>query len=616
MRRGGRKLIGQMLIERGLITQDQLDQALEAQKQSTQLIGEILVDLGFVQRQPVCEALAEQLRVPFVNVATDAPDAKVVGLLDKETAKRLKSLPFARGDGTIRVAMAEPEDVMAHDDLKMRLQVNIEPMLADPLDLAKAIDRAYKEGGGAAAAAAATPAAPAAPRQRPQQQPGGGAKPADRFGMGDMAALAESIKDSGILGADTADDDDSEQRIETDRIADVADEAPIIRIAKVVIQRAVMERASDIHIEPARNGVRVRYRIDGVLHEVMRLPKYVHAPLLSRFKIMSGMNIAERRVPQDGRIHIRHAGKDYDLRSSIIPTTNGEKAVMRILDKSSIQVGLESLGLLGDMQARVEKLITQPNGMILSTGPTGSGKTTTQYSILNRINSVETNIITIEDPVEYELEGISQVHVNRKAGLTFAIALKYFLRQDPDIILVGEIRDLETSEIAVQAALTGHLVLSTLHTNDAPSTVTRMVDMGVEPFLIASSIIASMSQRLARRICQECKEEYTPRKDLLLGFGFDPDLPENREQKFYKGVGCESCRFTGYRGRVGIYELMEMNTEIAELIVKRASAGQIKEAALAAGMTTLSKDGFAKACSGLTNPDDLVRVVFTAGGMG
>jgi type IV pilus assembly protein PilB len=607
MRRGGRKLIGQMLIERGLITQDQLDQALETQKQSTQMIGEILVDLGFVQRQPVYEALAEQLRVPFVNLATDAPDPKVVGLLDKDTAKRLKALPFARGDGTIRVAMAEPEDVMAHDDLKMRLQVAIEPLLADPADLAKAIEKMSKEGGGGSAAAAA-----AAPRARPQ--PGAAAKPSgDRFGMGDMTALAESIKDSGILGADTSEDEDAEQRIETDKLADVADEAPIIRIAKVVIQKAVVERASDIHIEPARNGVRVRYRIDGVLHEVMRLPKYVHAPLLSRFKIMSGMNIAERRVPQDGRIHIRHAGKDYDLRSSVIPTTNGEKAVMRILDKASIMVGLEHLGLMPGMQARVEKLIIQPNGMILSTGPTGSGKTTTQYSILNRINSVETNIITIEDPVEYELEGISQVHVNRKAGLTFAIALKYFLRQDPDIILVGEIRDLETSEIAVQAALTGHLVLSTLHTNDAPSTVTRMVDMGVEPFLIASSIIASMSQRLARRICQECKEEYQPRKDLLLGFGFDPDDPANREQKFYRGVGCENCRFTGYRGRVGIYELMEMNQEIGELIVKRASAGQIKEAALAAGMITLNKDGFDKALMGLTNPDDLVRVVYTAG---
>lgn len=611
MRRSGRKLIGQLLVEKGFVAQEQLEQALEAQKQSTQLIGEILIDLGYVQRQNFFETLAEQLRVPFIDLTRATVDSRVALLLDKETAQRHKALPVGRGDGTIRVAMAEPEDVMAADDLKMRLQVPVEALLADPVELGRTIDKVYKEGGGGAAAAGAGAAAQAMPMPKPQA--GGAAKPADKFGMGDIAALAETVKDAGILGADTA-DEDAEQRIETDRIADVADEAPIIRIAKVIIQRAVQERASDIHVEPARNGVRVRYRIDGILHEVMRVPKYVHAPLLSRFKIMSGMNIAERRVPQDGRIHIRHAGKDYDLRASIIPTTNGEKAVMRILDKGSISVGLESLGLLPSMMARVEKLIVQPNGMILSTGPTGSGKTTTQYAILNRINSVETNIITIEDPVEYELDGLSQVHVNRKAGLTFAVALKYFLRQDPDIILVGEIRDLETSEIAVQAALTGHLVLSTLHTNDAPSTVTRMVDMGVEPFLIASSIIASMSQRLARRICQECKEEYTPRRDLLMGFGFDPDLSENREQKFYRGVGCDNCRFTGYRGRVGIYELMEMNEEIAELIVKRASAGQIKEAALAAGMTTLSKDGFEKAKMGLTNPDDLVRVVFTAGG--
>ncbi len=617
MRRGGRKLIGQMLIERGLITPEQLDEALAAQKQSTQLIGEILVDLGYVQRQQLYETLAEQMRVPFVNLVAAPPDPRVATLLDQETAKRLKALPYARGDGTIRVAMAEPEDVMALDDLKMRLQVAVEPLLADPQDLERAIERAFKEGGGAAGAGAAGAAVSAAPQPAPQRarpQPAT-ATPADRFGMGDMMALAESVKDSGILGTDTAEDEDAEQRVETDRIADVADEAPIIRIAKVLIQRAVQERASDIHVEPARNGVRIRYRIDGVLHEVMRLPKYVHAPLISRFKIMSGMNIAERRVPQDGRIHVRHAGKDYDLRSSVIPTTIGEKFVMRILDKSSIQVGLEQLGMLPEMQARVEKLIIQPNGMILSTGPTGSGKTTTQYAILNRINSVETNIITIEDPVEYELEGISQVHVNRKAGLTFAVALKYFLRQDPDVILVGEIRDLETSEIAIQAALTGHLVLSTLHTNDAPSTVTRLVDMGVEPFLIASSVIASLSQRLARRICPDCKEEYQPRRDLLLGFGFDPDDPANREQKFYRGRGCENCRYTGYRGRIGIFELMEMNQEIAELIVKRASAGQIKEAALAAGMVTLAQDGFTKAKLGYTNPDDLVRVVFTAGSM-
>jgi len=359
--------------------------------------------------------------------------------------------------------------------------------------------------------------------------------------------------------------------------------------------------------------VRIRYRIDGVLHEVMQVPKYVHAPLISRFKIMSDMNIAERRVPQDGRIHVRHSEKEFDLRSSVIPTTLGEKFVMRILDKSSVQIGLESLGFDPSMLAELEKLIHQPNGMILSTGPTGSGKTTTQYSILNRINSVEINIITIEEPVEYQLDGIAQVDVNRKAGLTFAVALKYFLRQDPDVILVGEIRDLETSEIAIQAALTGHLVLSTLHTNDAPSTITRLVDMGVEPFLISSSVIASMSQRLARKICENCREPYDPPRDMLMGFGFDPDAPENRDMVFYHGRGCENCRQTGYRGRIGVYELMTMNQEIAELIVKRASAGQIKEAALAAGMVTLQKDGFRKVLKGVTTVEELTRIVFTAG---
>jgi len=430
----------------------------------------------------------------------------------------------------------------------------------------------------------------------------------------DVKGLTDQIAGSDALGAQadlTETEDD--RRVQTDRIADITDEAPVIRLTKIIISRAIDERASDIHVEPYQDRVRVRYRIDGVLHEIMPLPKFVHAPLVSRLKIMSGMNIAERRVPQDGRIHVRHNNNDYDLRSSVIPTTLGEKFVMRILDKQAITIGMENLGLSQQMMTIVERLIRQPNGMLLSTGPTGSGKTTTQYCILNRINTVDVNIITIEDPVEYELDGLGQVHVNRKAGLTFAIALKYFLRQDPDIILVGEIRDLETSEIAIQAALTGHLVLSTLHTNDAPSTVTRLVDMGVEPFLIASSIIGSMSQRLARRICEQCKEEYHPPRDLLLTFGFDPDDPSNDGMKFYHGLGCSNCRETGYRGRTAIFEIMEMNREIGELIVKRASAGQIKEAALAAGMITLGMDGFDKVRNGITTVEELARVVFTAG---
>ncbi len=427
-----------------------------------------------------------------------------------------------------------------------------------------------------------------------------------------MDSLTESVRDSGILGAQ-ADEGQHDERIDTDRITDIADEAPIIKITKVLIQRAIQERASDIHVEPYQDRVRIRYRIDGMLHDIMPLPKYVHAPLVSRLKIMSNMNIAERRVPQDGRIHVRHAQRDYDLRVSVIPTTLGEKCVMRILDKQSIQIGLDELGFSDHMLTRVHHLIQQPNGMLLSTGPTGSGKTTTQYNILTNLNSVEVNIITIEDPVEYQLDGLSQVHVNRKAGLTFAIALKYFLRQDPDIILVGEIRDLETSEIAIQAALTGHLVLSTLHTNDAPSTVTRLVDMGVEPFLISSSVIASISQRLARKICPHCKQPYEPRRDMLLGLGIDPDAPEIKEMTFYRGTGCDYCRGTGYRGRIGIFELMEMTEEIAELIVRRASAGQIREAAVASGMITLREDGIDKIMNGITTIEEVTRVVSTAG---
>jgi type IV pilus assembly protein PilB len=592
MRRSrGRKLIGQMLIEKGHITDEQLEQALTAQEQSTQRIGEILMDLGFIEEEPLFETLAEQMKVGYVNLETAKVDPNVANLISQDVAKRYTAIPVDRGEeGTIRVAMAEPTDVIAMDDLKMRLQVAVEPMLAPADTIESTIDKVYS-------------AAPAGGGG------GGGGGGASDFGMGDMQQLAQSVRDSGMLAAE--DEAAEDERIDTDRIADVADEAPIIRIAKVVIQRAIQERASDIHVEPEAQGVRIRYRIDGVLHEILTLPKYVHAPLISRLKIMGNMNIAERRVPQDGRIHIRHAGDDFDLRVSTIPTTLGEKCVMRILDKRGIMMGLENLGFTHDMMATMEHLVAQPNGMILSTGPTGSGKTTTQYSILNKINDIETNIITIEDPVEYQIDGISQVHVNRKAGLTFAIALKYFLRQDPDIILVGEIRDLETSEIAIQAALTGHLVLSTLHTNDAPSTVTRMIDMGVEPFLIASSIIASVSQRLARKLCEDCKEPYKPSRDQLLGLGFDPDAPENEDVTFYTGQGCSSCRNTGYKGRIGIFEMMTMNTEIRELVVKRASADQVKEAALANGMVTLSMDALDKAVQGMTDIDEILRVVST-----
>jgi len=403
------------------------------------------------------------------------------------------------------------------------------------------------------------------------------------------------------------DDDEAAERM--------AEEAPIIRVANAVIQQAIKERASDIHMEPERRGIRVRYRVDGVLHEAMTLPKYIQAPLLSRFKILADMNIAERRVPQDGRIALRYDGKDYDLRVSCLPSVFGEKIVSRILDKSSIMIGLQKLGFTAETQAQLEELISQPNGMVLSTGPTGHGKTTTQYSVLNKLNSIEKNIMTIEDPVEYQLSGVTQVQVNPKAGLTFGGALRSFLRQDPDIIMVGEMRDLETAEIAIEASLTGHLVLSTLHTNDAPSAVIRMIDMGVEPYLISATVIGVLAQRLGRKICPDCKEAYEEDAAVLRKFGFRPEDPKQKVT-LYRGRGCETCRHTGYKGRLGVFSLMRINDEIAELIVRRAPLNDVRDAARANGMLELREDGLRKVLEGITTPDEVMRVVFTAGQYG
>jgi type IV pilus assembly protein PilB len=412
--------------------------------------------------------------------------------------------------------------------------------------------------------------------------------------IGAMAEAARAGKDGEVAGG-----------------VEGADEAPIIRIVNTVLMYAIKDGASDIHIEPQQKGVRIRYRIDGVLHEQMKVPQYVLNPLVSRIKIMADMNIAERRVPQDGRIHIKMHEKDYDMRVSSLPTAYGEKIVMRILDKSSVMIGLDKLGLYPETQEQLLDLCLQPNGMFLICGPTGSGKTTTLYSALNVTNSVEKNVMTVEDPVEYQLPGLSQVHVNRKAGLTFANALRAFLRQDPDVIMVGETRDLETAEIAVQASLTGHLVLTTIHTNDAPSVATRLADMGVEPFLISASMIGALAQRLARRICDNCKEEYTPQRELLLRMGFDPK--RNPDVQFYKGRGCDTCRQTGFKGRIGLYELMRINEELAEMIVRRAPVSELKEAARANGMHTLQEDGLRKAKDGMTTIEEIMRVVFTGG---
>ena len=574
--RGPKKPLGQILFEKGLIKQEQLDEALKVQKNTTEQIGRILVELGSVTEKDVLRAHAEQLGIPFLELDRTSVDEDVAKAIPQSVVQRYNAVPIRRSGNRLTVAMADPTNVFALDDIRLITGYEIDPMLAAPDDI-NALLRGSDNG--------AT-----------QEQLSTALQALD----GGAGILAEDLDLSGG-GVDE----------DVDRSAALEDEAPIIRVVNVIIQQAIKDRASDIHVEPDRRGVRIRYRIDGVLHEVMQVPKYVHAPLISRIKIMGDMNIAERRLPQDSRIHIRHEGKDYDLRVSSLPTVFGEKCVMRILDQTSILIGLNKLGMLPETQAELESIIVQPNGMILSTGPTGSGKTTTQYSMLNKINSVEKNITTIEDPVEYQLRGLNQVHVNRKAGLTFANAMRFFVRQDPDIIMVGEVRDLETAETAIQASLTGHLVLSTLHTNDAPSAVTRLVDMGVEPFLIAASVIGVLAQRLSRRICGNCREPYKPPAEALRRIGFKMDDIES--VVFYRGRGCEHCRHSGYYGRLGIFELLLMTEEIQDLIVKRAPLSEVRNAALANGMRTLKMDGFQKVLEGITTVEEVMRVVFTAG---
>lgn len=579
-----KKDIGELLVEARVITPEQLDQAREAQKTAPGDIARLVIDLGFANDKQVMQARARLLNMHFADLSTLKIDPSAVNVVPEHIVRRHKVMPIAKSGNKLTVAMFDTNNIVALDDLRSVTKLQVIPALATEAAVADAIGRHYKGGDGGATEG--------------------------------LPATSGSMLGSGLSGVQDAIDayksrEDTDDE-DPDAIAKVAEEAPIIRVANTVIQQAIQVEASDIHIEPDRRHVRVRYRVDGVMHEEMTIPKYIQAPLISRFKIMAEMNIAERRIPQDGRIPVRKDGKDYDLRVSCLPTIYGEKIVCRVLDKSSILIGLAKLGFNPESLARLEELIVQPNGMVLSTGPTGSGKTTTQYSVLHKINSVEKNIITIEDPVEYQLNGISQVQVNVKAGLAFANALRSFLRQDPDIIMVGEMRDLETAEIAVEASLTGHLVLSTLHTNNAPSAVIRMIDMGVEPYLISATVIAVLAQRLARKVCGQCKETYQVRAQELRVLGYQA---QDRDEMvtLSRGRGCEFCRHTGYKGRTGIFELMVTNDEIAELIVRRAPLADIREASKANGMKELREDGLDKVLAGITTPEEVKKVVFTAG---
>ncbi len=558
--------LSDILYEKGLITPEQLDRILKIQKDNGgKELQKIIIDLGMLKKDEMMLALADKIGEKYVNLNDITIDPTIVVLIPEEMARRHQLIAIDKNEKRITVAMANPLDVFAHDELKIRLGYDIESVLSYGEDINKALDEV--------------------------------------FGVTDewdqVIGKIENMQVTVLK---------EEEKESTDISAIIeSEEAPVISLVNLAILRAVKERASDIHVEPFGEDIlKVRYRIDGILHDVMSLPRKLQLPVISRIKIMSDLDIAEKRLPQDGRIQVGVAGRKINIRVSILPAVTGESAVLRILDPSSILLELDSLGFSPDILPNYLSLIKKPNGIILVTGPTGSGKSTTLYTTLNLLNSTEKKIMTIEDPVEYRLKGISQVQAKPKIGLTFAAGLRSFLRQDPDIMLVGEIRDRETAEIAVQAALTGHIVLSTLHTNDAPSSVIRLIDMGIEPFLISSSVVGIIAQRLVRRICPKCKKEIkiTPEIGKIL----DEYHINSNEITLYKGEGCPYCKETGYKGRIAIFELMVMTENIKDLIGKNITTGKLRETAIKEGMCQLREDGIKKVCEGLTTIDEILRV--------
>lgn len=553
--------LDELLRARGLITDEQLEEARHQAVSAGRSVGRVLVELGFVTEGQLVAILAEQLGLEFLDLTEAHIDASAVALVPEATARRHNCLPVRFDEANrLVVAMADPANVVAVDDLRAVTGREIKAVVATKPDVMAALNRHYR-----------------------------------------LDHAAETLVE------EAAAEFQDEQDLEAQLASAGAEDAPIIKLVNLLISQAVTDRASDIHVEPGERDLRVRYRIDGVLHEVMKPPKSVQSGITSRLKIMADINIAERRIPQDGRISVVIQGKQIDIRVATLPTVHGEKIVMRLLDKSSVLLELEDLGFLPENYARFEEAFRKPYGAILVTGPTGSGKSTTLYATLNILNRPEVNIITVEDPVEYRLPGINQIQTHAKAGLTFASALRSILRSDPDVCLIGEIRDRETAQIAIEAALTGHLVLSTLHTNDAPSALTRLVEMGIEPFLVASSLDAIVAQRLARRLCDRCKEAYTPTAEELRAARFE--FSEDAIPEIFRAVGCTSCGQTGYRGRMAIHEVMTVTEEIERMVAEKASAEEMGKVAREQGMLTLRRDGMEKVRAGLTSIEEILRVV-------
>ncbi len=562
-----RRRLGEILVEAGVITLEQLAEALAEQKRGGRHrgLGQVLVDMGLATERGIGEALALQLGLPHLDLREALPDEEAMLLLPEHLARRFQVIPVKVDGDTLTVGMVDPLDVLAVDDIHRRTGRVIQPAVITHEDFQRALNQ--------------------------------------------YPALDESVETVITEIKAKARSEELGLEMGVDQLRALVDEAPVVRLVNMIIVQAIRRRASDIHIEPQEYRMRVRYRIDGALYNVMTPARDIQAAVVSRIKIMAEIDIAERRVPQDGRIAYRLEGREYDLRVSTVPTVFGEKVVMRILDKSATIVGLERIGILPADLLRFEAMIGKPHGIILLTGPTGSGKSTTLYSMLSRLNSTESNIITVEDPVEYQLAGINQVQVNPKAGLTFANGLRSFLRQDPDIIMVGEIRDEETARITIHAALTGHLVLSTLHTNDAPGAVARLVDMGIEPFLVASSMVGVVAQRLVRVLCDRCKQAFAPSTELLDRFGAIA-ATQRGTMTFYRPQGCDHCDNIGYRGRTGLFEIMLIDDTVRELVTKHASVAEIRQATTRAGMRTLAQDGFAKVLLGITSAEEVLRAVY------
>ena len=551
------KQLGDILLDSGLVTHQQLTDAYDEHQRAGRALGRVLVEQGVLTESQLVAALAQQIGLPFVDLSDFPVDGAAIASVPPSVCRRYNALPIAYEDGKLVVAMSDPANVFAIDDIRSLTGIEVKPAVATKSDVTAAINRYHRVDGD----------------------------------LDDLTMSLEAEEEDDLSG-----------------LKEVVEDAPIVKFVNLLITQAIQDRASDIHLEPTEKDLRVRFRIDGVLHEIMRSPKNIQSGVISRLKIMADINIAERRIPQDGRLSVNAHGKKIDLRVATLPTVWGEKVVMRVLDNSTAMLRLSDLGFSDGNYDRYSQSFTKPYGMILVTGPTGSGKSTTLYATLNIVSKPEINVITVEDPVEYRIPGINQVQVNNKAGLTFAGALRSILRSDPDVVLIGEVRDHETAQIAIEAALTGHLVLTTLHTNDAPSAVTRLVEMGIEPFLVGSALDCVLAQRLARRLCSKCREEYVPDPADLVSARF-PWVDGAELPTLYRAVGCSACSKTGYKGRLALHEVMPVTEEIERLAVERSSAAVITQVAKEQGMATLRDDGMAKVLAGVTTLEEILRVV-------